>query len=461
MWIKHRLAKLVTMNRREFIKNTGMGAVALGTGLAGCRQASKKSARANEEPATMEMRTNPGNGDKVSLLGYGCMRWPMEPDENGKDKIVQDTVNQLVDRALEGGVNYFDTSPAYLQGQSERAAGIALSRHPRSRYFLATKLSNFRDASKEATFKMYHDSFEDLQTDYLDYYLLHSIGRGGYEKFAERYVDNGAIDFLMKEREKGTIRQLGFSFHGSKEQFDILLPLHSKYHWDFVQIEMNYVDWKHADGVRNVNADYLYEEIDKLGIPMVVMEPLLGGRLAAPPKNVVDLMKEREPDRSAASWAMRFVGTYPSILTSLSGMTYMEHLEENLDTFTGFNPLTAEELEFLERMAVLIKEYPMVNCTNCKYCMPCPYGIDIPEIFKHYNSCVSDGSIPQSASQKSFRKLKRAYLESYLKAVPKERQADHCIGCGQCMVHCPQSIPIPSELQRIDRYVDRLKREDL
>lgn len=409
----------------------------------------------------MEYRTNPGNGDKVSLLGYGCMRWQMKKDENGNDIVDQESVNELVDRAIEAGVNYFDTSPAYLRGQSEKASGIALARHPRSSYFIATKLSNFGDRSQEASEKMYHDSFEQMQTDYFDYYLLHSIGRGGYEAFKKRYEDNGMMDFVLKEREAGRIRNLGFSFHGSQAEYDQMIALHDKYKWDFVQIEMNYMDWQHADGVRNVNADYLYESLDKHELPIVVMEPLLGGRLSNVPQNVSRLMKEREPDLSIASWAFRFVGSYPRILTILSGMTYREHLEDNIKTFTGFKPLTEEELDFLKDMAGIMATYPTVNCTHCNYCMPCPFGIDIPEIFAHYNKHVNEGSVAQSSEQANYKKLRKEYLLSYDKAIPTLRQADHCIGCGSCLPHCPQSIDIPKQLHRIDQYVEQLKQNKL
>ncbi len=445
------------MDRRTFLKYTGAGAA--GAALAAC--GSRPERKSDQGAGPMEMRTNPGNGDVVSLLGYGCMRWPMTKDENDREIIDQEKVNELVDKAIANGVNYFDTSPVYLRGESEKATGIALARHPRSSYLIATKLSNFGIPDREKSLQMYRNSFEELQTDHFDYYLLHAIGRGGYEAFKERYEDNGLMDFALAEREAGRIRQLGFSFHGSRPQFDQMISLHDKYHFDFVQIEMNYVDWKHADGVRNVNADYLYEELDKREIPIVVMEPLLGGRLADLPGNVAAQLKEREPDASLASWAFRFVGTYPRILTILSGMTYMEHLEDNLKTFCGFKPLTDEELDLLERMAVLMKEYPTVNCTNCKYCMPCPYGIDIPSIFRQYNACVNEGTIPQNAAQRDFKRLRRAYLGSYDKAVPPERQADHCIGCGQCKIHCPQSIDIPAELRRIDLFVEKMKRGTL
>ena len=405
----------------------------------------------------MTYRINPGNSDKVSILGYGCMRWPMIKDENEKDIVDQETVNRLVDYAIEHGVNYFDTSPVYLQGQSEQATGVALKRHPRESYFIATKLSNFSNSSRENSMLMYKKSFENLQTDYFDYYLLHSIGGGGIEAFNQRYVDNGMIDFLMEERKAGRIRNLGFSFHGDKDSFDIFMELHDKYHWDFVQIQLNYVDWKHAGG-RNTNAEYLQAELDKRGIPSVIMEPLLGGRLAKVPQHIADRLKEREPQNSVASWAFRFAGTHPGVLCVLSGMTYMEHLQDNLKTYSPLVPLTESDLAFLEETAVLMQEYPTIPCNDCQYCMPCPYGIDIPAILLHYNKCVNAGEIAGSTESENYKKARRAYLVSYDRAIPKLRQAARCINCGQCTSHCPQSIDIPKELRKIDRYVENLKR---
>ena len=451
------------MKRRDFIKISGAGALTLGAAAVGC--APKKTAfssSGDEGPEQMVYRENPANGDKVSLIGFGCMRWPMI-EKDGKRVIDQDAVNEMVDYALEHGINYFDTSPAYLMGQSEKAAGIALSRHPRDTYYIATKLSNFNNQTPEASIQMYKDSFDQLKTDYFDYYLLHSIGTGGVEAFRKRYVENGMMEFLVKEKEAGRIRNLGFSFHGSPSDFDSLIALHDngEYHWDFVQIEMNYVDWNHADGRRNANASYLYEELDKRGIPIVIMEPLLGGRLANVPDAIARQMKEREPDKSIASWAFRFCGTHPRVLCALSGMTNMDPLLDNVKTFTHFKPLTEEELEFMERMATQMMEYPTVNCTDCKYCMPCPWGIDIPGIFKHYNTSVTEGRYPQTREQEDYQKLKRAYLVSYDRAIPTLRQAEHCIHCGECLSHCPQSIPIPRELLRINQYIEKLKQDKL
>jgi len=449
------------MKRRDFIKISGAATLAAACAPKDDRPVAGMTKE--EGPEQMLMRENPKNGDRISALGFGCMRWPMIKDADGKDVIDQEAVNEMVDYALEHGINYFDTSPAYLQGQSEKAAGIALSRHPRESYYIATKLSNFGDASAEASIQMYKDSFKQLKTDYFDYYLLHSIGRGGKDAFNKRYVDNGLVPFLLEEKKAGRIRNLGFSFHGAKHEFDYFMELFDSGEmvWDFVQIEMNYVDWTHADGVRNVNADYLYAELDKRGLPIVIMEPLLGGRLARVPESISRHMKEREPDKSVASWAFRFCGTYPRVLCILSGMTNMEPLKENVQTFGHFKPLTDEELEFLEEMATQMMEFPMVNCTDCKYCMPCPWGIDIPGTFMHYNHAITDGTYAQSTTQKNYAKLKKAYLVSYDRAVATVRQADHCITCGECLSHCPQSINIPKQLKRIAQYIDNLKQDNL
>ena len=444
------------MNRRDFIKISGAAAL-----TAACGRASDNTA--TEEEGVMSTRVNPLNGDRTSLIGYGCMRWPMIPGPDGAEVIDQNAVNEMVDYAVSHGINYFDTSPAYLQGQSEAAAGEALSRYPRESYYLATKLSNFGDASREASIQMYEDSFKHLRTDYIDYYFLHAIGGGGVAAFEKRYEENGLLDFLIEQKAKGRIRNLGFSFHGNQEAFDHFMVLHDngRVKWDFVMIEMNYIDWEHADGVRNVNANYLYAELDKRELPVMVMEPLLGGRLASPPAEISAAMKSREPDASAASWAFRFIGTYPRVQVILSGMNKMDHIVENVKTFSPLRPLSEEELEFLAEMAARMQDYPLINCTGCKYCMPCPWGIDIPGIFQYYNKSITEGTFAHSQEQKNYRKIKNAYLTGYNKAIPTLRQADHCIGCGWCMHHCPQSIRIPHELHRIDKYIESLKQDTL
>ncbi len=458
------------ISRRTFLKLFGAGSAATALTVAGCKNKQTEAAvqeyKQQVEPPLDKMtyRVNPTSKDKVSLLGYGMMRLPGKADN--PDEYDQEMVNKQVDYAIEHGVNYFDTSPVYCQGKSERCTGIALSRHKRSEYYVATKLSNFHPDSqtREGSIGMYRNSLKELQVDYLDYYLLHAIG-GSMDEFNRRYVDNGLMDFLLEERKAGRIRNLGFSFHGYKQVFDEVLAMHDKYHWDFVQIELNYLDWNFANEIndRNVDASYLYAELQKKGIPAVIMEPLLGGRLANLPQYLVNELKQHAPDRSVASWAFRYAGTPEGVLTVLSGMTYMEHLKDNLLSYCPLKPLTADEQKYLDDdIARKIVGLENIPCNDCKYCMPCPYGIDIPAIFVHYNKCKNEGTLPTDSGDENYRRLRRQYLIGLDRAVPPMRQASHCIQCGQCEPHCPQSIRIPRELKKIDEFVERLKQgEDL
>lgn len=462
------------IDRREFLKRIGLGTAAVSaTALVGCNSknnpvAGNVTAQSEIPTDSMTYRTNPKTGEKVSILGYGCMRWPDLDGGAGRSDtdLDQETINSLVDFAIAHGVNYFDTSPAYCKGRSEAATGIALSRHPREKFFIATKLSNFAPQtwSRDASLKMYHDSFKNLQVDYIDYLLLHGVGMGdGMEEFNKRYIDNGVLDYLLKEREAGRIRNLGFSYHGDIAVFDHLLANHDKYKWDFVQIQLNYLDWHHAKEInpRNTDAEYLYTELAKRNIPAIIMEPLLGGRLSNVPDHIVSRLKQQEPERSVASWAFRYAGSFPNVLTVLSGMTYMEHLQDNLRSFCPLKPLTDSDREFLYDTADLMVQYPTIPCNDCKYCMPCPYGLDIPAILLHYNKCVNQGNVPESQQAENYREARQAFLVGYDRSVPKLRQASHCIGCNQCSPHCPQSIDIPKELHRIDNFVEHLKQGTL
>lgn len=465
------------MNRRDFIKKLGLGLSVTGFTATGCKKGTAFTgtdiSAGGEVPTDkMTYRLTPTTGDKVSLLGYGCMRWPMMPDPNGeegKEVIDQEAVNDLVDYALAHGVNYFDTAPPYVRGLSEEATGKALVRHPRNSYYIATKLSNQNFANRglegkelfDASVDMYHNSFKKLQTDYIDYYLLHSIGGGdGIPLLKKRFIDNGLLDFLLKEREAGRIRNLGFSYHGDVAAYDYLLSMHDDVKWDFVQIQLNYVDYRHASG-SNFNAEYLYDELAKRNIPAVIMEPLLGGRLATLTDHLNANLKEREPEQSIASWAFRFSGTFPNVLTVLSGMTYKEHLEDNIKTYAPLKPLNEEEFAMLEDTAQVLISYPTVPCNTCDYCMPCPYGINIPAIFSHYNKCINEGNVTASSQHPNYEKARKAFLVGYDRSVPKLRQASHCIACDQCKPHCPQTIDIPKQLQRIDKYIESLKQGTL
>ena len=457
------------LSRRDFLKTLGIAGVAT-AGLSACvggKKSDDSSSTADIPTDKMTYRTCPTSGDKVSILGFGMMRLPSVSGRSARESddevIDQNMVNEMVDYAIAHGVNYFDTSPAYCRGMSEHATGIALHRHPRNKYFIATKLSNFAPEtwSREASIAMYRNSLKELQTDYIDYMLLHGVGMGaGMEEFESRYMKNGILDFLLEERKAGRIRNLGFSYHGDVKVFDYLLSKHDVYKWDFVQIQLNYLDWKYAGQIKafnTVSSEYLYNELAKRHIPATIMEPLLGGRLSNVPDKIVARLKQREPEKSVASWAFRFAGSKPDVLTVLSGMTRMEHLQDNLRSFAPLKLLTNDDFKFLQQTADEMMKLDTIPCNDCKYCMPCPYGLDIPAILQHYNKCINEGNIIGNSQDKDYEKARRAFLVGYDRSVPKLRQASHCIGCGQCSPHCPQAINIPKELHRIDAYAEHLK----
>lgn len=458
-----------TYSRRSFLKALGLSGATVAAGSVVSCATGDKNENPQEPPVgKMTYRTDPKDNRQVSILGYGMMRLPTLPaegQEEGDGEIDQEMVNKQVDYAIEHGINYFDTSPAYCKGRSEHATGIALSRHKRDEYLIATKLSNFAPETwtHEAGVEMFQNSLKELQVDYIDYLLLHAVGGGddkddAMAKFNARYIDNGMLDYLLEQRAKGVIKHLGFSYHGHIEVYDYLLSQHDKYHWDFVQIQLNYFDWKNAAANDEDNAEYLYAELVKRNIPAIIMEPLLGGRLAKLPDPLAAKLLARDPEASVASWAFRYAGTRPGILTVLSGMTFMEHLKDNLKTYSPLRPLGDDELRFLEEIGAEMASYNAVPCTGCKYCMPCPYGIDIPSIFAHYNKCLNEGNAPQETTSPTYARERRAFLVGYDRSVPRLRQADHCVGCGQCSPHCPQKIDIPRELNRIGDYIEKLKR---
>lgn len=462
------------LSRRRFMKVAAVAAIATGgVRIAGSFIDRKKEREDDHAVPAVSKKTSGGKmtyrrtlstGDSVSLLGFGCMRFPVRRDEKGEEVLDQDKIDALIDSALAGGVNYFDTSPVYCKGRSEEALGKALRRHPRDSYFIATKLSNFASSaqSRQKSIEMFETSLRKLQTDYVDYLLLHAIGQGGMDAYNARYEANGMLDYLIAQREKGRVRNLGFSYHGDVEVFDYMLAMHDegRVRWDFAQIQLNYIDWNHAKEVnrRNTDANYLYDELERRGIPVVVMEPLLGGRLAEANRYITGQMKRRCPDNSVASWAFRFAGSKEGILTVLSGMTYMEHLQDNLATYSPLVPLSDEEYAFLEDTAQNMLAHPLIGCTDCKYCMPCPYGVDIPAVFSHYNKCVNDNMVVAADTHHSrYAEARRAFLSDIDRSVPRSRQADHCIGCNECVSHCPQHIPIPVKMGELSRYTEYLR----
>ena len=438
--------ELQDISRRQFLKRLGFGSALMAVSPLG---ALASPSRSDDSPASadnrMTYRVQNGSGESVSLLGFGMMRLPREQEE----------VDRLVDYAIAHGVNYFDTAPMYVGGRNEGVTGRTLSRYPRDKYFVATKMSNQNQAlwPFEQSKEMYENSFRQLQVDYIDYYLLHSIGGGGMDALRGRFLDNGLLDFLLKEREAGRIRHLGFSYHGDVAVFDYLLDHHDEYHWDFVQIQMNYLDWRHAGRGRrrsDADAEYLYGRLEKLGIQCVIMEPIRGGGLA----NVSDEIRQQlaavRASDTPARWGFRWVGSRPNVLTVLSGMNRLEHVEENVETFSPLQPCTPAEDDLLAAIADQMAGFPTIGCTTCAYCMPCPYGVDIPGNFAFYNDAVTKGILPLPApTAPDYAERQRAYVESYRQALAETARATACQDCGECLPKCPQQIRIPNQMSRL------------
>lgn len=399
----------------------------------------------------------------MSLLGFGAMRLPTVDgghangwalDGYSGKAIDQELFNAQVKLMLDKGLNYFDTSPAYCRGESEHCLGIALKKsgYQRDDYVISTKLSNFSPSqySLDACKKMFDKSLKELQTDYIDNYLLHNIGMGDIDTFRRRFIDNGAADWCLALREQKKIRNLGFSYHGDPRAFEWCMEHHDKYKWDFALIQMNYVDWLHAKQVneRNLNAKYLYEELTKRNIRVVIMEPLLGGRLARYNWAIANELAPLNPEATQASWAFRFCGSFDNVMTVLSGMTFTNHIEENLATFSPLKKLNDKEFAALERAAQAMLNLNTIACNYCNYCMPCPYGLDIPAILTFRNTVLS-----------SPKKMKpREILSLYKKTIPEQlRRAEHCTGCGKCNLHCPQMIDVAKEVSQIGAWMDEVK----
>lgn len=436
------------MTRRDFLCRLGLSAgsaVALSV-LEPFRMLANDDKK-EVVPNRMTYRVQHGSGEQISLLGFGMMRLPNNQDE----------VNAMVDYAIEHGVNYFDTAPMYMGGQSEVLTGNALARHPREKFYVATKMSNQRQNlwSFSESKRMYEQSFERLKVDHIDYYLLHSIGGGGMDALKGRFLDNGLLDFLLKEREAGRIKHLGFSYHGDVRPFDFLLDHQDEYRWDFCQIQMNFLDWRHASmgsgWKKDADAEYLYSKCEKTGVQCVIMEPLRGGAFGRMAKELVKQLQEIRPDDSTVRWAFRWVGSYPNILTTLSGMNRMDHLKENIETFSPLEVCTEAEKTLLANIADQMSGYPTIPCTTCAYCMPCPYDVDIPGNFAYYNDAVNSHILPlPDKSSAEYAARKKQFADGLREALPMvESWARSCADCEECLPKCPQQIRIPNQMARI------------
>ncbi len=368
----------------------------------------------------MEMRKYKKTEEEVSLLGFGCMRFPkVNPD---KEDIDEKAAQEMIDYAYAQGVNYFDTAYPYHAGMSETFTGKALKKYPRESFKLATKLPSWLLNTEEDVERLFHEQLKKCQVDYFDYYLLHALDE---EKF-ERCERTKAYEFISRMKAEGKIRHIGFSFHAKPEMLEKIVKAHE---WDFAQIQINYLDWTLQDAKRQ------YAILEENGIPVIVMEPVRGGALATLSEEAGQVLKDANPDASIASWAIRYVASLPNVLTVLSGMSNQEQVEDNLKTMTDFRAMTQDEYEVLDKAKAIYFSAGTVPCTGCRYCIDCPANVDIPKIFSIYNQYCIDGN-------------KNGFKENY-GYMDEGKQAHQCIECGNCMEHCPQAIGIPERLKEI------------
>ncbi|MFQ9885255.1 MAG: aldo/keto reductase [Negativibacillus massiliensis] len=373
----------------------------------------------------IDRRMIPQFGCEISRLGYGGMRFP----KNGDEVDVEEAV-KLLRKAYDMGVNYFDTAVVYHKGESEKIFGKAFEIYDRSSYYLADKMSIWVCKDEQEMKDLFERQLKTLKTDYIDFYLVHSLNRNHYQKVKEFHC----VEFLQEMKRQGKIKHLGFSFHDTYPVFTQIL---NDYDWDFVQIQLNYLDWQ------NQGAEQLYRELEKRNLPCMVMEPVRGGYLATLDEQRAKPFLEMEPNRSIASWAIRWVSSLPQVTVVLSGMSDMAQLEDNVSLLTNFEPMNEKELEAVAKVVEEIRKVNDIPCTGCRYCMDCPMGVDIPEIFAIYSRL------------KIFGKDK-SFVEDYKEVMENGNGAEHCVGCQQCMNHCPQSIEIPDKLAMIHRlYLDK------
>jgi len=374
----------------------------------------------------VEYRTMTGRNAAPSLLGCGGMRFPVDRETR---KIDEEKAQALIDRAMEAGITYYDTAWNYHEGASESFLGRALSKYPRDRYYLATKLPCWAVDSREKAVEIIERQLERLQTDHIDFYLLHSVYRGSWEKVLSLDI----LPLLEEYQRKGKLRRIGFSFHDDYEVFEEILNYRD---WDFCQIQLNYMDTEHQAGLKGL------ELARSKGVPVVVMEPVKGGLLAQLPEEVTQPFQALDPGASVASWAVRWVASQPGVKVLLSGMTTMEQLEDNLRTCTDFRPLSGEEDEAVREAAHRLRMRIKNGCTGCRYCMPCPAGVNIPKNFQIWNTM---------AMYENARLTKRSW-----RGLEENARADKCVGCGRCEELCPQHISIRGHLAQVAKDMELL-----
>lgn len=373
----------------------------------------------------MEKRKLEKLGIETSLLGFGCMRFPV----TAEGKINEPEAEKMLDKAISAGVNYFDTAYPYHGGESELFVGKAMKKYDRSSFFLATKLPLWMVNSLEDAKRVFQEQLNKLQTDYIDFYLLHGLGKNRFDDM----VKLGVVDWMEELKAQGKIRYMGFSFHDRYESFEYIINYRD---WDFCQIQLNYMDAEEQAGLRG------YQLAEKKGVPLVIMEPVKGGSLAAFAGDITDRFRSLDPEASIASFALRWVGSLPGVKVILSGMSSMEQVEDNLKTFEEFRPLSEKETQGINDIVALIRSRVKNGCTGCRYCMPCPAGVDIPGNFRVWNTYHM---------YQNYNVVKRNWEMD----MGESKQAKCCVKCGKCEAACPQKLSIRQDLELVQADLDK------
>ena len=366
-------------------------------------------------------------GVDVSAFGIGCMRFPMQDitdaEGNTRREVDEELATALIRRAIDGGVNYIDTAYVYSNGTNEAVVGRALRGGYRERVYLATKLPTWNCKTSEDLPRLFEEQCRNLQTDRIDFYLVHALGKASWEKMRAL----GVREFLDGLKKAGRIRFACFSFHDSYDAFQEILE---DYDWDMCQLQYNYMDVENQAGIRGVKL------AGEKGIPVVIMEGLLGGKLANVPQEVARIFQTAKPERSAAEWAFRWLCHHEEILTVLSGVTDLSQLEENLRIFSEATAggMSKEELKTVALARETYQKRILVGCTGCRYCVPCPKGVAIPDIFALWNRLYQ------------FDEKNMQGNRAYQKILEKGQGGDLCIACRKCQNVCPQRLNVPDFL---------------
>ena len=385
-------------------------------------------------------------GRMLSRLGFGMMRLPMKGRE-----IDEELAAKMVDYAYRHGVNYFDTAWMYIGGKSQIFTGKVLEKYDRKSLFIVNKLPGDPGCkSLEKAKETFAAQLKACRTEYFDNYLCHAIGN--WDDFNRRYLGMGILDYLRSEREKGRIRHLGFSFHGGEEDLKRFLELKDKVGWEFLMLQLNANDWR-GQGRR------FYEMALAADLPIMIMEPLHGGRLAKLNVAARKKLEELKPGLSPAGWAFRFVTSLKNVAVALSGMSSMADVIDNINTFREFKPLTEDDKKAYYDICAKYQGKNLIPCTGCEYCIPCPHSVKIPEIFGLVNTMRIEGKLgPEGDGRGMTGAERKQFLVMYRNKAGQRGSAEYCTSCGQCLAKCPQHVKIDQEMQKVVDLVERVKK---